>query len=96
MKEFLTVIELGEYLNIKPKTLYSWAAKRIIPGYQIQGIIRLKKNEIEAWLETCQLEAVNTTEHKANMILGHSPLYGKMSPTEKGKPSLKSNSHKGV
>jgi len=48
--EFLTVKELSEYLNVKGKTIYSWVGKKVIPCYQLEGVLRFKKPEIDQWL----------------------------------------------
>jgi excisionase family DNA binding protein len=51
LKEFLTILELSEYLNIKRSTLYSLVESRDIPHYRIARLIRFKMSEIEAWLK---------------------------------------------
>ena len=48
--EFLTVKELSAYLNVKGKTIYSWVGKKVIPCYQLEGVLRFKKPEIDQWL----------------------------------------------
>jgi len=48
--EFLTVKELSAYIRVKPGTLYLWVKKKIIPHYQLEGVIRFKKIEIDQWL----------------------------------------------
>lgn len=54
-EEFFTVKELSSFLNVKPKTLYSWVSKRVIPFYRLQGVLRFKKEEIDQWLtEECK------------------------------------------
>lgn len=52
MNTWLTVPELSSYLNLKPGTLYALAARAEIPHYRIGKIIRFKKDEIDAWIET--------------------------------------------
>jgi len=52
--EYLTVKELSDYIKVKPKTLYFWAAQKKIPFYKIHGCIRFKKSEIDQWLTNCQ------------------------------------------
>lgn len=47
---FFTVKELSAYINVKAKTIYSWAARDVIPFYQLQGVLRFKKEEIDLWL----------------------------------------------
>ena len=49
--KFFSITELSEYLSVKPKTLYSWVSKSVIPFYRLQGVIRFKKDEIDRWLK---------------------------------------------
>ncbi len=49
----LTVQEVSDWLNIKPGTLYSWAAKGKIPCRRIYGLVRFEREAIQTWLDTC-------------------------------------------
>jgi len=49
--KFFTVNELSNYLNVKGKTIYSWASKSVIPFYRMQGVLRFEKGEIDLWLK---------------------------------------------
>ncbi|MEO5631560.1 MAG: helix-turn-helix domain-containing protein [Nitrospiraceae bacterium] len=46
----LTIKELSARLNIKPSTLYLWAAQGKIPCLKIHGLIRFDLDTIIAWL----------------------------------------------
>jgi len=46
----LTVKQLYDWLNIKPSTLYQWAAQGKIPCRKIHGLIRFDQEEIHQWL----------------------------------------------
>ena len=46
----LTVKALSQQLQIKPSTLYAWAAQRKIPCVRIHGLIRFRPEDIEGWL----------------------------------------------
>jgi excisionase family DNA binding protein len=46
----LTIKDLSGWLNIKPSTLYLWAAQGKIPCRRIHGLIRFDPDEIKAWL----------------------------------------------
>jgi excisionase family DNA binding protein len=48
--EFWDIEDLSHYLNVKVKTLY--AMIRTIPHYRVGKLIRFKKEEIEAWMES--------------------------------------------
>jgi excisionase family DNA binding protein len=51
----LTVKDVAARLQVKPKTLYAWASEGKIPTIKINGVIRFDADEIEAWLEKCQV-----------------------------------------
>ena len=48
----LTIKDLSTRLNIKPSTLYLWAAQGKIPCRKIHGLIRFDPDAITAWLHT--------------------------------------------
>ena len=50
----LTVKDLSAWLNMKPSTLYLWAAQRKIPCVKMHGLIRFDPDAITAWL--CSFE----------------------------------------
>jgi excisionase family DNA binding protein len=48
----LTVKDLSVRLNIKPSTLYLWAAQGKIPCRRIHSLIRFEQDAIQQWLES--------------------------------------------
>ncbi len=48
----LTIKDLSAWLNIKPSTLYLWAAEGKIPCRKIHGLIRFEREAIERWLDS--------------------------------------------
>jgi excisionase family DNA binding protein len=52
MMHWLTLKQLSLYLNLKEKTLYLFVSKGRIPHYRIGKLIRFRKDEIDAWIET--------------------------------------------
>ena len=48
----LTVKELSAQLQIKPSTLYVWAAQGKIPSRKIHGLVRFDPLEIDRWLSS--------------------------------------------
>jgi excisionase family DNA binding protein len=48
----LTIKDLSAWLNIKPSTLYLWAAQGKIPCQKIHGLIRFDRQAIRQWLAT--------------------------------------------
>jgi excisionase family DNA binding protein len=49
--KFFSIKELSEYISVKPKTLYSWVSRSVIPFYRLQGVIRFRKGDIDRWLK---------------------------------------------
>ena len=47
-----TIKDLSAHLNIKPSTLYLWAAQGKIPCRKIHGLIRFDPDAIAAWLRS--------------------------------------------
>ena len=48
----LTVKDLAQQLQIKPATVYAWAAQQKIPFLKIHGVIRFERERINEWLKT--------------------------------------------
>jgi excisionase family DNA binding protein len=46
----LTIQEVAERLNLKPSTLYAWAAQGTIPHLKLGRLLRFDPDEIDAWL----------------------------------------------
>ena len=59
----LTVKELSARLNIKPSTLYLWAAQDKIPCRKIHGLIRFDWDEILHWLASFATTPSNSVPH---------------------------------
>ena len=47
---FLTIEDVAQYLGIKVKTLYARVSK--IPHYRVGRLIRFKKEDVDAWMES--------------------------------------------
>ncbi|MDH4080656.1 MAG: helix-turn-helix domain-containing protein [Nitrospira sp.] len=48
----LTVKDLSTWLNVKPSTLYLWAAQGKIPCRKIHGVLRFEPDAITSWLRS--------------------------------------------
>ena len=59
----LTVKGLSARLNIKPSTLYLWAAHDKIPCRKIHGLIRFDWDEILPWLASFASEPSKSNWH---------------------------------
>jgi hypothetical protein len=59
----LTVKDLAAWLNIKPSTLYLWAAHDKIPCRKIHGLLRFERDVIQRWLDSFTEEPSNRACH---------------------------------
>ncbi len=55
MKTYWDIRQLADYLNVKPATLYAWAAQGKIPSLKLHGLLRFQQDEIDRWLESCRV-----------------------------------------
>ena len=55
MNTYWDIRQLADYLNVKPATLYAWAAQGKIPSLKLHGLLRFRQDEIDQWLETCRV-----------------------------------------
>ena len=46
----LTIKDVARQLQIKPSTLYAWAAQGRIPCRKIHGLLRFDSTELDRWL----------------------------------------------
>ena len=46
---YLTIKDLSERYQIKPSTLYAWAAQEKIPGTKFHGLLRFDSDDIARW-----------------------------------------------
>jgi excisionase family DNA binding protein len=56
MEELVTIDEISKYLGVKKSTLYWKVETRQIPHYKIGNLLRFRKSEIEAWLQSTKSE----------------------------------------
>jgi excisionase family DNA binding protein len=69
-KGYLNIEELSEYLGIKKSTLYAKVAKRQVPFYKIDRLIRFKKIEIDRWVESLRQEPIGTNKKAREILKG--------------------------
>jgi excisionase family DNA binding protein len=50
MKEILTPIEAGEYLNLSVRTIHRLAKNGLIPAFKVGRRWRFKKGALDKWL----------------------------------------------
>jgi predicted site-specific integrase-resolvase len=56
MENLITVKDLSNRLNIKPKTLYQWAELGQVPCIKLNGCLRFSWSDIEKWILACKKE----------------------------------------
>ncbi len=47
----MTVEEVAKYLKVEESTIYTWARKGKIPAIKVGHFWRLKKEDIDKWLD---------------------------------------------
>ncbi len=47
-----TVKDLVQRLQMKPSTVYAWAARGRIPSLKIHGLLRFRPEEVAQWVES--------------------------------------------
>jgi excisionase family DNA binding protein len=55
----LTIHDVAQWLTVKPSTLYGWVAQGKMPALKILGVLRFRREDIEALLEACQIQQPN-------------------------------------
>ncbi len=53
----LTIRDLSHQLQIKPATLYAWAAAGKIPSLKIHGVLRFDPKAVQDWLSSFAVHA---------------------------------------
>jgi excisionase family DNA binding protein len=60
----LTIVQVSEWLHIKPSTLYAWVSQGKIPHVKIHGLIRFQPDEIQQWLASFHTQNANPLKWK--------------------------------
>jgi excisionase family DNA binding protein len=68
----LTIKDVSAWLNIKPSTLYLWAAQGKIPCQKIHGLVRFEREKVMEWLESFERKSPATVPSESRM--SHSDL----------------------
>tara|TARA_B100000609_G_C17120492_1_gene384699 strand:+ start:573 stop:794 length:222 start_codon:yes stop_codon:yes gene_type:complete len=50
----LTIPEVAAYLQVGERTVYNWAHQGTIPSFKIGNIWRVRKSDIDTWIEECR------------------------------------------
>ena len=60
--EWLSTADAASRLGITARTLYRFIDEGQLPAYRFGRVIRLKADEVDAFIETCRIEP-GTLEH---------------------------------
>ncbi len=60
--EWMSTAEAAKHLGITPRTLYRFIDEGQLPAYRFGRVIRLKRNEVDTFVESCRIEP-GTLEH---------------------------------
>ena len=67
--QWLSTAEAAKFLGITPRTLYRFIDEGQIPGYRFGRVIRLKQDDVEAFIEASRI-APGTLEHLYPEVVG--------------------------
>lgn len=70
-EKLLTYEDIVKLLGVAKITLYGWVCRAKIPFLKINGLVRFRQSDIDAWIESCKREAGERREKK---------------PTRRGRP----------
>lgn len=60
-EDLMTVTDVAEYLNLRPKTVYNYVSMGIIPSLRLnRKCVRFRKSEIDLWLQNFHQKGRNT------------------------------------
>ena len=51
MEKLLTIRQLGELIQVSPKTIYQWTHIGFIPHYKLSKGVRFNEKEVEEWIK---------------------------------------------
>jgi excisionase family DNA binding protein len=60
--QWMSTAEAARRLGITPRTLYRFIDEGQLPAYRFGRVIRLKKAEVDSFIDTCRIEP-GTLEH---------------------------------
>jgi len=51
MEKLLTVVEIAQYLQVQPSTIYQWTHQGYIPHIKLGNFVRFRVSQVDRWLE---------------------------------------------
>ncbi len=58
-KRFIGPLELAQYLDLKPDTIYSWIWQKRIPYFKMGRLVKFDLKEVELWLKEKRIKEMN-------------------------------------
>lgn len=62
--QLLTVAEVAALLHVSPKTLYAWVAAGKFPALKLNGALRFRRHEVEAFLQRHGVSVAGESRHR--------------------------------
>lgn len=59
METLLTVLQLSEWLQVKPSTVYKWMHYGYVPSVRLGFCVRFKAEKITRWLKKREVRGRN-------------------------------------
>jgi excisionase family DNA binding protein len=69
-RDLLTIKEVALYLGIPESTLYFWIETGQMPHYRLGRLVRIKKEDVDAWLQSKRKEVVEVGKKAKEMLKG--------------------------
>lgn len=62
-ESFMDVHEAAAYLHVSPGTLRRWTQRKVIPHFKLgRRLVRYSRQNLDAYLQTCGVEAKTSPE----------------------------------
>lgn len=58
MQKLLNIDQAAAFLNLRPKTLYSYICRRRIPFVKIGSRVLFNPEKLEAWVDHCSVDSI--------------------------------------
>lgn len=52
MDRLLTVEQLADWLQVKPRTIYQWVHEGYIPVVKLGSLVRFRQGSVSAWIDS--------------------------------------------
>jgi len=69
-KEYLTIDDLAQYLNMRRSTVYSWVENKQIPFFRFGRLLRFRREEIDAWTESHREKTIDLNRKAKEIFKG--------------------------